>query len=49
MVCSFIAAPKADFVCINDVNMPEDRFLMFRDRLMDAFDKAFPAKSRFEL
>ena len=48
-VCSFIAAPKADFVCINDVNMPEDRFLMFRDRLMDAFDKAFPAKSRFEL
>lgn len=48
-VCSFIAAPKADFVCINDVNMPEDRFRMFRDRLLDAFDKAFPAKSRFEL
>lgn len=48
-VCGFISAPAADFVCINDVNMDEDRFVLYRDRLRDAFEKAFPHKSRFEL
>ena len=48
-VCGFIGSPDADFVCINDVNMPEDRFRLLRDRLLEAFDKAFPAKSRFEI
>ncbi|MBO4757132.1 MAG: hypothetical protein J5577_01630 [Bacteroidales bacterium] len=48
-VCAFIADPKTDFVCINDVNMSEDRFRMFRDSLLEAFNKVFPDKSRFEL
>ena len=48
-VCSFIASPTADFACINDVDMDEDKFLLFRDRLLDAFRGAFPDKSRFEL
>lgn len=48
-VCSFIGEPSADFVCINDVNMPEDRFLSYRQRVSDAFEKAFPHKSAFEL
>lgn len=48
-VCSFIGAPSADFVCINDVKMPEERFTLFRDRVQGAFEKAFPHKSRFEL
>ena len=48
-VCAFIASPTAAFACINDVNMPEDKYLQFRDRLLEAFAKAFPEKSRFEL
>jgi hypothetical protein len=48
-VCSFVAAPAADFVCINDVNMSEERFLLFRDRLLETFGKVLPDKSRFEL
>ncbi|MBO6045145.1 MAG: hypothetical protein J6P69_04755 [Bacteroidales bacterium] len=48
-VCSFIGSPTADFACINDVNMSDERFLVFRDRLLEAFGKAFPSKSRFEL
>lgn len=48
-VCSFIGSPSADFACINDVNMPEEKYLQFRKCLLEAFDKAFPAKSRFEL
>ena len=48
-VCAFIAAPDADFACINDVNMSEDRFREFRDSLLEAFAAALPVKSRFEL
>ena len=48
-VCGFIAEPTADFVCINDVNMSEDKFRVFRDRLLEAFAAALPVKSRFEL
>ena len=48
-VCSFIVSPDTDFACINDVNMPEEKFLVFRERLLEAFAQAFPSKSRFEL
>ena len=48
-VCAFITSPTADFACINDVNMPEEKFRLYRERLLDAFEKAFPGKSRFEL
>ena len=48
-VCGFIAQPTADFVCINDVNMSEDKFQVFRDRLLETFATVLPAKSRFEL
>lgn len=48
-VCGFIASPSADFACINDVNMPDDKFRSFRDSISEAFAKAFPLKSRFEL
>ena len=47
-ICAFIAAPTADFACINDVNMPEEKYLQFRDSLLEAFGKAFPVKSGFE-
>ena len=48
-ICAFIAAPTAGFACINDVNMPEEKYLLFRDSLLEAFGKALPEKSRFEL
>ena len=48
-VCAFVALPTADFACINDVNMPEEKYRLYRERLLDAFGKAFPDKSRFEL
>ena len=48
-VCAFIASPTADFACINDVNMPEEKYQLYRKRLLEAFDSAFPHKSRFEL
>ena len=48
-VSRFIAAPTADFACINDVDMAEDKYMLFRGRLLDAFEAAFPEKSRFEL
>ena len=48
-VCAFITSPTADFACINDVNMPEEKFRLYRERLLTAFGEAFPGKSRFEL
>jgi len=48
-VCAFLEDPSTDLVCINDVNMPEERFLMYRDRLLESFAKVFPSGSRFEL
>jgi hypothetical protein len=48
-VCRFIASPKADFACINDVNMSEEKYVQYRRRLLEAFVKAFPYKSRFEI
>lgn len=48
-VSRFIARPTADFACINDVNMSEERFLNYREKLLAAFERAFPVKSHFEL
>ena len=48
-VCSFIEKPTSDFACINDVNMSEDKYKLYRKHLLEAFDSAFPEKSRFEL
>ena len=48
-VCSFLDNPSSDFVCINDVDMSEDKFQLYRKRLLEAFERAFPEKSRFEL
>ena len=48
-ICRFLEAPTADFACINDVNMPQAKYLLFRDWLLEGFERAFPDKSRFEL
>ena len=48
-ICDFLARPTRDLVCINDVHMDEETFQEYRVRLLDAFDRALPVKSRFEL
>lgn len=44
-----IVHPTCKLACINDVNMPEERFLRFHACLHDAFQMRFPNKSRFEV
>ena len=41
-IARFIAAPTADFACINDVQMSEDRFLQSRSVILEAFATTFP-------
>lgn len=48
-IAGFLANPTSDFVCINDVQMTDEKFVRFRDSILAAFEKAFPEKSRFEI
>lgn len=45
---SYIISPSKSLVCINDVTMSEEKYLEFKDALCEAFETAFPEKSRFE-
>ena len=40
--------PTRKFMCVNDVDMSEERFLAERHQLLLAFSKHFPSESRFE-
>ena len=42
-IAAFLAAPSTDFVCINDVQMSEDRYLKTRKVLLDSFEKLLPS------
>ena len=44
----FLANPTKNLVCINDVRLSESRYLQLRGAILDAFEFAFPQKSRFE-
>lgn len=48
-ICSFIASPQADIACINDVEMSDVKFESLRKDITEAFEKAFPEKSKYEL
>lgn len=48
-IVDFLSAPDRKFVCINDVNMSEDKFLRMRATIVKAFDSLLPVRSRFEL
>jgi hypothetical protein len=39
---------KGLIACINDVEMPQEKFESFRTVIINAFEKLFPAKSKFE-
>lgn len=47
-VADYIAAPSLPFACINDVDMTEERFQEDRALIIEAFEKRYPDKSRFE-
>jgi len=48
-IAEYILHPKTRFACINDVEMPEAKYLQMRQEILSAFGSRFPDKSRFEL
>ena len=47
-IVSFIDHPSSKLICINDVHMSEEDFSRYRDKILRAFERHFPDKSRFE-
>ena len=48
-ICSFVEQPDRMMVCINDVNMRQEHYEAVRKRILLAFERHFPTRSRFEL
>lgn len=48
-ICSFLEQPDRKMVCINDVKMSTERFEAVRRKILLAFERHFPQRSRFEL
>lgn len=44
----FITRPSHKLVCINDVQLSEERYNELRQAQLNAFEERFPHKSRFE-
>ena len=44
----FIECPTRKLVCVNDVQLSEERYIELRHALLSAFDNRFPEKSKFE-
>ena len=44
----FLLKPTRNLVCINDVHLSESRYEALRDAVLNAFESAFPQKSKFE-
>lgn len=44
-----ICNPSEDLLCINDVNMSDERFAKLHRAIISAFEESFPEKSSFEL
>ena len=45
---SFLNKPTRNLVCINDVHLSEERYETLRRAVIDAFESAFPVKSKYE-
>ena len=45
---NFITKPSHKLVCINDVQLSEERYNELRKALLDAFEERFPHKSKYE-
>lgn len=48
-IAAFIQSPTEKFACINDVMMPDAKYVQMRESILGAFARRFPEKSRFEL
>ena len=44
-----ITSPKHKLLCVNDVQLSEERYNELRSALLKAFELRFPQKSKFEL
>ena len=44
----YIMKPSSNLMCVNDVNLSEERYEALREAMIRAFEKKFPSKSRFE-
>lgn len=45
---SFIMNPSSKIMCVNDVHLSESKYLALKSSMIDAFEKKFPNKSKFE-
>ena len=45
----FITQPSHKLVCVNDVQLSEERYAELRTALLEAFEERFPQKSKYEL
>lgn len=45
---AFIMNPTRKLLCVNDVHLAEERYMALRTAMIDAFEKKFPVRSRFE-
>lgn len=45
----FIQQPTHKLVCVNDVQLSEERYAELRAVLLDTFDSVLPAKSKYEI
>jgi hypothetical protein len=45
---SHILEPSRSMLCINDVRLSEERYVLYRGLIINSFEKSFPMKSRFE-
>ena len=46
---SFLENPSGKIVCINDVQMPDEKYSRCRKTLLSALENMYPDKSRFEI
>lgn len=47
-IAKYIMEPQTKLACINDVQMPDEKFEKMRAQILAGFEAAFPDKSRFE-
>ena len=46
---SFLENPSSKIVCINDVQMPDEKYSRCKETLLSALEKIYPDNSRFEI
>ena len=46
---NFVTKPSHKLVCVNDVQLSEERYIELRKALLEAFEERFPQKSKYEI